>query len=215
MSKRVVVVASGETERRALPHLISHLEEAGIAVDVRVPPRHRPIGAYVAERIIKAAWYSSHPVRPARFVVLLDVDQAAPDDVLAPFKERLPPRTGSLAVDVLFAYAQQHLESWYFADSANLRRYLGRSLGSVDTSGPDAIHDPKRHLINLLETGKRFYTARTSEEIARRLDGRTIEQRSPSFRGFVQAIRNGAGASAVNSLGQAASRSGKPGTLEA
>ena len=95
--------------------------------------------------------------------------------------------------DVLVAYAQQHLESWYFADSKNLREYLGRSLGSADPSSPDTIHDPKRHLINLL--GGRVYTARTSEEIAKRLDGRTIEERSPSFSGFVEALRNGTGAS--------------------
>ncbi len=45
--------------------------------------------------------------------------------------------------------------------------YLGRSPGNVDTSKPDAIHNPKLHLKHLL--GKRVYTARLSEEIAQRL----------------------------------------------
>lgn len=42
MSKRVVVVASGETERRALPSLVGHLRANGIVMDdVRVPPAAR------------------------------------------------------------------------------------------------------------------------------------------------------------------------------
>lgn len=195
MSKHVVVVASGDTERLALRHLVSHLTGSGVTVDVRIPPRHRQLRVDVVEGIIVSAWHNSYPIRPAKFVVLLDVDQATPDDVLAPLQEQLPQRVGGLAADVLLAYAQQHLESWYFADSDNLRSYLGRSLGSVDTSRPDTIHDPKRHLINLL--GTRVYTARTSEKIAKQLDGRTIEERSPSFRGFVEALENGPGASAA------------------
>lgn len=188
MSKHVVVVASGDTERRALPHLVSHLKDRGLTVEVRIPPRHRALRVDVVEGIIKATWYSSHPV-PSKFVVLLDVDQGRPEDVLAPIREQLPQRVENLATTILFAYAQQHLESWYFADATNLRDYLGRALGSVDTSMPDAIHDPKRHLINLL--GDRVYTALTSEDIAMKLDPRTIEQRSPSFKGLVEAVKNG------------------------
>ncbi len=194
MNKHVVVVASGDTERRALPHLVSFLTKSGMTLDVRIPPRHRQLRANVVEGIIKSAWYESYPVQPTKFVVLVDVDQAAPDDVLAPLQEQLPQRVEqTVAADVLFAYAQQHLEAWFFADSENLRQYLDRSLGSAEPSSPDTIHDPKRHLINLL--GGRVYTARTSEEIAKRLDGRTIEQRSPSFSGFVDALKNGADAS--------------------
>ncbi len=44
--------------------------------------------------------------------------------------------------------------------------------------------------------GNRVYTARTSEDIARTLDPQIIEQRSPSFRGLVEAVRNGGDASA-------------------
>ena len=164
-----------------------------MTVDIRIPPRNRQLRVDVVAGIIKSAWFTSHPVKPAKFVVLVDVDQAAPDDVLAPLREQLPQRFETVEADILFAYAQQHLESWYFADSENLRQYLGRSLGSADTSTPDTIHDPKRHLINLL--GGRIYAARTSEEIAKRLDGRTIEQRSPSFKGFLEELKNGHGAS--------------------
>lgn len=33
VAKHVVVLASGETERRALPHLVRHLAEQGVVVD--------------------------------------------------------------------------------------------------------------------------------------------------------------------------------------
>ncbi|MCY4557871.1 MAG: DUF4276 family protein [Chloroflexi bacterium] len=189
MSKHVLVVASGDTERRALPHLVSHLRDRGVTIEVRTPPRARALRVDVVEKIIRAAWYESHLV-PSKFVVLLDVDQGRPEDVLAPIRRQLPQRVENLGTTVLFAYAEQHLEAWYFADASNLREYLGRALGSVDTSAPDAIRDPKRHLINLLGS-RRVYTALTSEEIARRLDPRTIEQRSPSFKSLVEAVKNG------------------------
>ena len=195
MSKHVVVVASGETERRALPHLVSHLREAGITVDVRIPPRHRALRVDVVERIIKATWFASLHDPPDKFVVLVDVDRATPDDVVSPLQGELSQRVSDVEATLLFAYAQQHLEAWYFADAENLRGWLGgRSLGSVDASTPDAIEDPKRHLSSLL--GNRVYTARTSEDIARTLAPQIIEQRSPSFRGLVDAVRNGGDASA-------------------
>ena len=47
----VVVVASGETERRSLPHLVSHLQKQGTSVaDVRIPPRNKALDAGVAEK---------------------------------------------------------------------------------------------------------------------------------------------------------------------
>ena len=90
---------------------------------------------------------------------------------------------------VRYAYAQWNLEAWYFADAANLRDWLGRALGQVDTSKPEEIRNPKLHLKNLL--GDRVYTARVSEEIASRLDAPTIAQRSPGFKGFLDAVMNG------------------------
>lgn len=193
MNKRVVVVASGETERRALPHMVSHLGETGIDVEVRVPGRHRALRVDVVEKIVKTAWHEDPGNRPAKFVVLVDVDRAAtPDEVVSPLQKELPHRVSNVGAKLLFAYAQPHLEAWYFADAENLRQWLGgRSLGSVDTSSPDATREPKRHLSNLL--GNRVYTARTSEDIARCLDPRVVEQRSPSFRGFADAVRNGGG----------------------
>lgn len=45
---------------------------------------------------------------------------------------------------IQYAYAQWHLEAWYFGDAEGLRRYLGgKALGNVDTSQPDEIHNPK------------------------------------------------------------------------
>ena len=144
----------------------------------------------MAEKIIKSAWYENPAAPPDKFVVLADADGADPDEVLDPFREDLPGRLGDeIGAAIQYAYAQQHLEAWYFADAANLRGYLGRAPGSVDTANPDEIENPKLHLKNVL--GNRFYTAQTSEEIARTLDSRTIAQRSPSFEGFLEAVMNG------------------------
>jgi hypothetical protein len=87
------------------------------------------------------------------------------------------------------ACARWHLEAWYFADASGLRVYLEGAPGSVDTSKPDEIQNPKLHLKHLL--GERAYTAVISEEIAKGLNPQTIGQRSPSFRGFLEAVRNG------------------------
>ena len=190
MAKRVVIIASGETERRALPHLARHLQEHSVAVDeVRIPPRNRALNAQMAERLIKAAWYENLSTPPDKFVVLMDVDQAHPGQVLTGIRSELPRRVVTIEADVLYAYAQEHLEAWYFADAENLGSYLGRDAGQVDTSRPDEIRNPKLHLRHLL--GERVYTARVSEEIARTLSPGTIAGRSPSFRKFVDAVMNG------------------------
>ena len=191
MPKRVIVIASGETERRALPHLLSHLLDEGITVaDVRIPSRNRGLRVKIVEKIIKSAWYESQ-TPPDKFVLLVDVDGKDPDATLAPFKHDLPGRLPSeVRPKLQYAYAQRHLEAWYFADSQNLRTYLrDKALGSVDASKPDEIQNPKQHLKNLLEPST--YTARTSEDVARTLDARAIAQRSPSFDGFLSAVRNG------------------------
>ncbi len=192
MDKRVIVIASGETERRALPHLVRHLRDMGIKVsEVRIPRRNLKLSVRMAERLIKAAWYGNSDAPPDKFVVLIDTDGKAPDNVIGPFKERLPGRLGGdIGAAVQFAYAQRHLEAWYFGDEANLRCYLGgMALGNVDPSKPDAIQNPKLHLKNLL--GSRVYTAHIAEEIARELDAHTIVQRSSSFKVFTDAVING------------------------
>lgn len=190
MSKRVVIIASGETERRSLPHLVKHLREEGIAiVGVRRPDGNKALTVEMAERLIKAAWFAAvEDERPEKFVILLDTDRKDPEQVLQPFREQLPMRVRSIDASLQFAYAQRHLEAWYFADSAGLRECLGRDLGNVDASQPDQIENPKLHLKNLLDD--RLYTAVVSEEIARKLDVGAM-RRSPSFQGFMAAVRNG------------------------
>ena len=142
----------------------------------------------MAERLIKSAWYENYDAPPDKFVLLVDTDGTDPDTAMAPFKSSLPGRLGSkIGTVVQYAYAQWHLEAWYFADAGNLRSHLGRSLGSVDTSKPDEIQNPKIHLKNLLG----IYTAWVSEEVARILDARVIAQRSPSFNAFLEAVMNG------------------------
>lgn len=190
MAKRVVVIASGETERSALPPLVQHLAAAGVVVeDVRIPPRHGAITAKIADKIIRSVWFErTAPERPAKFVVLLDTDRSHPEDVLDPMRATLPTRLRDIDAGVQFAVAQPHLEAWYFADDAGLRKYLKRSLGNVDSSRPDAIQNPKLHLEHLLDGP---YTSRVSGEIASSLDADAIANRSPSFRGFIAAVKNG------------------------
>ena len=190
MAKRVIIIASGETERRALPHLARHLQDCAVTVcEVRIPPRNRALDAQMAERLIKAAWYGNLHDPPDKFVVVIDLDGADPEALMEPIRSRLSGLREGVSADVLYAYAQQHLEAWYFADAQKLREFLGRELGQIDTSRPDEIRNPKRHLKHLLRGC--MYTARVSEEIARTLDAGTIAGRSPSFKKFVDAMRNG------------------------
>ena len=194
MTKHVVVLASGETERRALPHLVRHLADQGVVVDsIRIPPRHGRLDASRAAQLIKAVWYENPDARPQKFVVLVDTDLSAPSEVLGPIQAELPEHVGDIAAQahIQVACAQQHLEAWYFADSRNLREFIGRGLGKVGTSQPDRISNPKNHLKNLL--AQRVYTASVSEEIASRLNASTISERSPSFRRFNGALLNGEG----------------------
>ena len=194
MTGRVVVIASGETERRALPRLMSHLRERGAQlVDVRIPPGHRALDAAMAEKLVRAAWFGGAPPPPDKFVVLIDTDRSDPEERLRALQGPLAPRlAGVVGAPVLFAYAQPHLEAWYFADAENLRQFLrGRALGKIDASRPDELDNPKLRLANLL--GPQLYTASVSEEIAGRVNPETIRARSPSFRGFVDAAMNGAG----------------------
>ena len=143
----------------------------------------------MAARLIKAAWYEDREAAPDKFVVVMDVDRADPAEVLEPMRTHLPDRVRDVGANVVYAYAQAHLEAWYFADGDNLRDYLGRALGHVDASRPDEIENPKLQLRHLLEP--RVYTARVSAEIAGTLHAATIAQRSRSFRGFVDAVENG------------------------
>ena len=162
----------------------------GVTVeDVRIPPRHRAISVDVAEKIIRSVWFERvEGERPSKFVVLLDTDRSLPQDVLAPILDGLPQRLSDIDASLQFAYAQQHLEAWYLADANGLRRYLGRDLGDVDSSQPDAIVNPKLHLKHLLGTP---YTSLVSRNIAKELDAAAIARNSASFREFVAAVRNG------------------------
>lgn len=191
MVKSVVIIASGETERRSLPHLLAPLTAEGIVItDVRIPPGTKALNVSMAERLIKASWYERLTNPPDKFVLLVDTDGKNPADVLRPFREELSSRLGpNIRAQILVAYAQRHLEAWYFADISGLRQYLERAPGRIDASMPDEIENPKLHLKQLL--ADRVYTAVVSEEIAKKLNPQIISERSPSFTGFLEAVRNG------------------------
>ena len=190
MPKRVLIIASGPTELNALPTLLDHLKLEGIEVDIRIPPGHHQLRPNVLCPIIYSAQYDSEHGSPDKYVILVDTDGKTPEEAISPIRQGLQ-RAQVLQKfhNVKFAFAQWHLEAWYFADAANLRTYLDRNMGSVNANDPDQIQNPKHHLRQLL--GDRTYTAQVSADIAARLDYRTISQHSPSFRTFLEAIRNG------------------------
>jgi hypothetical protein len=192
MGRDVLVVASGETERRSLPHLLKHLIGAELRklVDVRISP-HGRLTVPVAEKIVRAAWweYQGSQVPIDKVVVLADADVKTLEETLRAFDD-LERRLADLPFSVRVAAAKWHLEAWFFADAEGLRAWLGgRSLGRIQGM-PDAIPSPKVRLCNLIaET----YTSRVAESIASALSPEVIRQASPSFAGFEAAVKNGAG----------------------
>lgn len=187
MAKNVVVLASGRTELRALPNLLRGLASDGVRIDVRIPPRSRAISSDVAVKVAKSCYWDVPS--PDKFVILVDVDGKDPDEVLDSLRRRVEAGVDHLDLKVYYAYAQRHLEAWFFADAEGLRQYLGKSLGSVDASRPDLIENPKLHLKHLLAS--RLYTSEVAERISRALDATKIAERSASFGRFLGAIRNG------------------------
>ncbi|MCC6552749.1 MAG: DUF4276 family protein [Polyangiaceae bacterium] len=195
MGKRVVIIASGETERRALPHLLSHMAAEGIDIvwPIRTPPSGRITGE-IAYKIIVSAWRELEWITPPdKFIVLVDADGKDPAAVVEAIKQQLG-KTAAVNVPatVLVTAAKWHLEAWFFADPAALRAYVGGSLGSVDASKPDEIINPKLCLKGLIDE---TYTSRVAEEIAQRLDAVEVRAGSPSFVRFEGAVRNGSASS--------------------
>ena len=92
MAKRVVVIASGPTERSALPHLLAHLKAEGITVDIRIPDRHRHLRPNVVNPIIYSALYDSPDGPPHKIVVLVDTDGKSTDDAMRPIQQNIPKR---------------------------------------------------------------------------------------------------------------------------
>jgi len=97
MGNNVVVLASGETERRSLPHLLAHLHAQGVVVvEIRIPPGGKGLNVEMAEKLLKASWYERMPAPPDKFVVLVDTDGKTQEEVLRPFREQLPGRIGKI-----------------------------------------------------------------------------------------------------------------------
>ena len=190
--KRVVVIASGFTERRALPHLLTGVGDATVAAeDVRFPPRHHQMTPEEVLKVIHAVWWERTGAPPDKIVVLVDTDRETPEEALADLKEKLPKRLRpEMRPVVKYAYAQRHLEAWFFADASSLKTVLNISLGREDYSRPDEMENPKLHLRHLLGNDRQ-YTSRVSEEIAKGLDPAVIERKSPSFCEFLAIVRNG------------------------
>jgi hypothetical protein len=192
LAKRIVLIVSGETDRRSIPHLCKPIIRNAESFDVRKPPGNAPLTPDQAMRIVKAAWYemSGRGDAPDKFVILVDTDAKDPMEVARPFEDMVP-QLKDVAAAILVATAVRHLEAWFFGHAEKVREFLGRDLGRVDPTRPDEISNPKLHLIHLLKASSRVYTALVAEQIAARLDGSLIKSRSPSFDAFVGKLKNG------------------------
>ena len=187
-----MVVVSGETDRRSVPHLCRQFSNQAGLFEVRKPPGNAALTPEQASKLIKAAWYEMYGrgLPPDKFVVLVDTDAHDPPEVARPFEEMVA-HLADIPAPRFVATAVRHLEAWFFGHSEKLREFLGRDLGSIDSSRPDEIDDPKLHLKHLLKSGSRVYTALVAEQIAAQLDPLLIEGRSRSFAGFITKLKNG------------------------
>ncbi len=189
MPKRVLIIASGETERKALPLLLKNLESENIVTCVRIPPRNGKIRIDAVCKIVLASQHDFPGGPPDKYVILVDTDGQTPEYAVNQVQQGLQlTHMQRNFKNIKYAYAQWHLEAWFFADARNLSVYLDRNIGNVNPNTPDQIENPKLHLKQLLG---HTYTSRDSAEIAGALCPRIIAQRSPSFRNFLEAIRNG------------------------
>jgi hypothetical protein len=161
---------------------------------VLVAPNGRVTGK-VAEQLIRSVYWDDS--RPNKIVVLVDADAKSRSDVENDLRQDLIPRVKDLTgmgLTVLVTSAKWHLESWFLADKSAIEAYLGRSLGSIVTEDPDAVQNPKRHLINLLESqGSRAYTSFVAGEMAESVSPDVLRRRSASFRDLERACLNGPG----------------------
>jgi hypothetical protein len=117
MGKKVVVIAAGLTEREALPHLTKHLIESGVSIiDVRIPPRNRPLIPRQARDLITATWWDlfRRGAAPDKFVVLIDADGKSPDAKVTAFQD-VCDQLREIPAPRLVTAAQWHLEAWFFA----------------------------------------------------------------------------------------------------
>jgi Domain of unknown function (DUF4276) len=193
MGKRVIVIASGETERMALPYLLRPMVAEGITIlePIRTPPRNRALTRDEVTKLIISAWYSTFP-QPDKFVVLVDADGKDPAIVAEELANGLhATKCQEIPAHIKVVAAKWHLEAWFWADPNGLREYLGRDLGGIDTSNADGIQSPKNCLKQLLDTP---YTARVAGEIAERISAFEVRKRSLSFSLFEHAVRNGSNA---------------------
>ena len=128
-----------------------------------------------------------------RALVIRDADMREPQVLLREMESKIAHRTYEF-FPVRFIVIVRELEAWLLADSEAIatvtRGYSGRVVPVVNEFIED-IADPKARLQRMLSDAKVAYTREVARKIAAAANVEYIAYRCPSFRGFVQAVRNG------------------------
>ena len=89
MAKKVIVVVSGESDRRSIPFLCRHFLEQAEMFEVRKPPGNATLTPEQTVKLVKAGWYemNGRGMPPDKFVILVDSDGKAPVVAAKPFED--------------------------------------------------------------------------------------------------------------------------------
>jgi hypothetical protein len=128
-----------------------------------------------------------------RALVVRDADRREPHALRREMEAKIAHRIYAFS-PVRFIVIVRELEAWLLADSEAIatvtRGYSGRGVPVVNESIED-IADPKARLQRMLSDAKVAYTKEVARKIAAAANVEYIAYRCPSFRSFVQAVRNG------------------------
>ena len=187
-----LILASGLKEWYALPVLCRHFcEDAGVRV---VFPDHSAALIHQVAPLLQLHW---RPDVDPPCVILVDTHRLSPSQAMEPVQQKVDAmvQRGDLSPaarnSIRWAYAQPHLEAWFFADPSGLARYIG--CDEADLGVPGTIRDPQGVLRGLMTQHmpgrRRNYGASRAKDIADGLDARVVLANSPSFKTLIDAIQ--------------------------
>ena len=128
MAKKIVVIVTGETDRRSIPRVCRDAFEQAEWFEVRKPPGNAALTPEQAKKLIKAAWYEmcGRGRAPDKFVMLIDANNHEPLEAARPFEE-MAAHLADVTAPKLVTAAVRHLEAWFLA----IRRSFGSFWGGT------------------------------------------------------------------------------------